>query len=979
MSQKNLVFPPFVLDLTTDRLWRGDRSIELRPKTWRLMCYLAEHPGRLLTKDELIDAVWNDVEVTPGSLNQAIKELRQALDDDARDPRFIQTVHRRGFRFIAELEDPTPNEIATRRRPDDGHLPDSRLVGRETYLDHLHRLLGSARSGHRQVVFITGEAGIGKTSLLHEFLRGLEDADIHEPLYVSGGQCVEILGEGEAYLPVLDALDRLTRTTDAASPRDALRTYAPTWMVQLPWLMEADQGGLAAPVAGTPARMLREFCVAVEALATERPVVLWLEDLHWSDPATIDLFGALARRTEPARLLVVATYRPVDAAMQDHPIAPLKRALQQQGKCHELELELLDADGVATYLAGRFDNPDFGRTLSELVHENTDGNPLFVETMVNHLVAEGWVVRREPAGWELAGELESIHDCLPESLQAIVESQLDGMTPEEISTVEAASVAGEVFAAQAVAAALDVGVDSVEAVCGRLAGWGRILITAGTTRWPDGTAGQSYRFFHQVFRKILYDRMAPRLRQKLHGRLARGIEAAHAEFGDDHAAEIASHFERGGDPLRAIHHLKLAARAAQRRFAAREAVSYLQHALDLVDSQPALPDSPDRDRMELDLRDELSRALTRARGFAGEEQDANTLRELELGRHIGDVPSQLASLGHRTATQIAAGELDSVRDLAEESRVLATEVDDPVLKSHFRMAMGFEALYRGEIDRSRNENTICLETLDGVDPKTILEVFPVDFAAFALVNSGWSAWLGGQPDEARRLAGAACERAVTAAPTPFAIVVTTTIAMILEVFRRDMEGVEEHRKPIVENLDKFGIVFAPAHLAIAEGWWLVLDGDPDAGAARLHRGISEIQTNGSFLAGSLLFSSLAEAELARGRIADGLKAVDEAMGLVDRTGERFWEAEIHRLRGELSRLDGDDAAAETSFRKSLGVARRQGALSLELRAATSLAKLLHDKDRGTEARTTLSRVYDQFTEGFDTLDLVDAKALLESL
>ena len=261
-SDKVICFPPFSVDLESECLWRGDEPVELRPKTWQLMRFLVDNPGRLLTRDELLDAVWADVAVTPASLNQAIRELRQALGDDARNPRFIQTVHRRGFRFIAQIEKADRAEVHEWDRSRTDRRARRRVIGRDGELKTLHRFLTEARSGRRQVVFVTGEPGIGKTSLLREFLHQLQGASDGEPLFVGGGQCVESLGEADAYLPVLDALGRLTREPQTTSLRDVLRTYAPTWMAQLPWLQQMDETDEVGSLIGTPQRMLREFCVA---------------------------------------------------------------------------------------------------------------------------------------------------------------------------------------------------------------------------------------------------------------------------------------------------------------------------------------------------------------------------------------------------------------------------------------------------------------------------------------------------------------------------------------------------------------------------------------------------------------------------------------------------------------------------------------------------------------------------------------------
>lgn len=970
MTPTMLVFDPFVLDLESERLLRGTEPIELRPKTWQLMRFLAENPGRLLTKDELLDAVWADVAVTPASLNQAIRELRQALGDDAREPRYIQTVHRRGFRFIAALGGVDRNGAAGAARGTAADRARPAMFGREAELQRLHELFARAAAGERQLVFVTGDEGIGKTTLLRAFLDDLR-ADRRAVHFAGGGHCVELLGAHEAYLPVLDALDRLTRESPGGALQWILERYAPTWVANLPWLGAADEPERKLPLAGSPARMLREFCVAVEALASERPLVVWLEDLHWCDPATVDLVSAIARRTEPSRLLVIATYRPVEVAIRDHPIGRLKRQLVVQKKAHELALEPLRAGAVESIIGGRFGDPQWRHPLSLLIHDHSDGNPLFVGVAADYMVAEGWLAG-DGAGWQLTVDLASVDARLADGLKAVVEGQLDGMQDEEVAALEAASVAGQIFSDEEVAAALDTGVEAVEAVCGRLAGWGRFIEPAVGPSWPDGSDSRRYQFRHAKFRGLLYGRLPPARRQRLHARIAARLERGFAGHLGHIAAELALHYERGRNTERAIHFLAMAADGVQRRFATGEAVSYLEHALELLLREP---ESEERDLSEVRLRHKLGRAFIFAAGYTGEAQVANMVRALELSRRLGRAELQLVGLGYRAARSLAAGELDAVRELAEESRRLAADVGDPIVSSHFHMILTCEAVLRGEPERAMREAAEGLDKVAGLDPMRLAEDFPHDFAAFAYLKSGWASWLAGRPDESRAKIHAAMQRK----STPFGSLTGLGLAMVAALFRRDREAAEDLQRKITGALEEFGISWPYAATSAGEGWLLLTGGDAEPAVARLCRGVVEAESRGTRHCLSLLLAVLAEAHLARAAVADGLAAVDRAMEHAELSGERFWEAEIHRVRGELYRCAGDHESAEQCSRQGLAVARAQGALSLELRAATSLARLLHEKNRAAEARDTLTAVYGRFTEGFDTPDLVDARALLETL
>ena len=397
------------LDLRAQRLIVSGRTVDLRPKSWELLKYMVVRPGLLLTKDELVEAVWKGRVVTDASLNQAVRELRKALGDDARSPHYIETVHRRGFRFIAGTEEhdsPWQSKAAT-------HGP-KKIFGREQEIARLQELLDMATAGQRQLCFVTGEAGIGKTRLVQAFLDRLPAAKGGATLLIGQGQCIDQHGQGEAYLPILEALDRLARGPEGEMVRKHLQHYAPTWLVQMPWLLPStNQVYDPQLLAAASARMLRELCVLFEALAAEAPLLLWLEDLHWADQATIDLLDALARRQEPSRMLVVASYRPVDAAIRETPLRQLKQTLIQQNRATELPIELLTADTVSEYLADHFEGIAQLPELTEIVYETTDGNPLFVITLANYLAASQLLIRDQNR-WTVAVPFESIRDKSPE-------------------------------------------------------------------------------------------------------------------------------------------------------------------------------------------------------------------------------------------------------------------------------------------------------------------------------------------------------------------------------------------------------------------------------------------------------------------------------------------------------------------------------------------------------------------------------------
>ncbi len=469
-------FDAFRLDLDSGCLWRDTEMIPLRPKTFAVLVSLVERAGQLATKQELLDAVWPQTCVGDAVLKACLHEIRQALGDTAKSQQYIRTVHRRGYRFTAPVTavDALEPVAAAEVSPSQGGAapPMARtdiLVDRETVLDELQTCLERARHGERQVVFITGEAGIGKTAVIEAFMRAQPAA-----IALVLGQCIEKHGLGEAYGPVLEMLGQLCRSdtsTDGRDERiiDVLRQHAPTWLVQMPWLLEDnDREILQRELLGaTRERMLRELPEALEVIALDTPLIVILEDLHWSDYATLDLIAVLARRRERMRLLLIATYRPVEVILQNHPLREVKQDLVLRGQGTEIALELLDEKAVRAYLNRRFPGCEGPDALTRLLYRRTDGNPLFLVNLTESLVSQGFVVNRE-GRWGVEGGLDTVEMALPDTLRQMIEQQLRRLEPEALRIVETASVAGVTFTAASVAAAMAYDVEAVEEWCEQL-------------------------------------------------------------------------------------------------------------------------------------------------------------------------------------------------------------------------------------------------------------------------------------------------------------------------------------------------------------------------------------------------------------------------------------------------------------------------------------------------------------------------------
>jgi len=578
-------FPPFRLDTVNQCLWRhrteqADERILLTPKAFAVLRYLVEHSGRLVTHAELLRTLWPDTIVQPEVLKSHILEIRNALGDRPKNPLFIETLPRRGYQFIAAISDSAHADTIA---PPESTL--GKLVGRDRALGELRDRLQRTLRHQRQIVFITGEPGIGKTAVADEFARQVA-ADV-PVVRMARGQCIEGYGGKEAYYPVLEALGQLCRGADGDPIVQALSTQAPTWLVQFPALVKREEREMLQREiqSATRERMLREIGDAVETITADSPLVLIFEDLQWVDHSTVDLISAIARRRAPAKLMLIATYRPVDVALAEHPVKALKEDLLVHQLCREIALKPLGEPEIAEYLAAESSGAKLPPGLAGVVHRHSEGNPLFMVAALDHLTERG-LISRENGGWQLKSPLEKIDLEVPESLRQMIEAQIERLTPEEQRALELASVTGISFLASISASAANLDPEDFEDLCEKLSRRHHIVRSAGSQRLAGGIVSQRYEFEHALYREVFYGRLAPGRRAKLHRSVGERLETLFSEHSDEVAPELAHHFEQGSDWQRAIKYLRLVADLAGRRYAHREATAILQHALELSSQLP---------------------------------------------------------------------------------------------------------------------------------------------------------------------------------------------------------------------------------------------------------------------------------------------------------------------------------------------------------------------------------------------------------
>jgi DNA-binding winged helix-turn-helix (wHTH) protein/predicted ATPase len=971
------LFDDYILDTQLYELRHAGAPYPLEPQVFAVLHYLIQHRDRVVTRQELLEHVWPERFISEATLDHRVMEARQAIGDSGQTQRRIHTLRGRGYRFVGAVEECTAAS-APSLAPLLSQVPaivgaPAVLVGRDAELAQLHQRYTVACQGRRQVVFITGEVGIGKTTLVDAFVTQVTaSAD----LWVGRGQCIEHHGPGEAYLPLLEALSQLGRLPAGSSIVALLRQYAPSWLLHLPALVPATEIEALqrrASVA-TRERMLRELAEAMETLTAVRPLVLVLEDLHWSDGATLDWLAYVARRREAARLLILGTFRPVEVVVQDHPVRSVTQELQLHGQCVEMRLAYFSVAAVAIYLAQRFASARLPEDLAPLLHQRTSGNPLFLVTMVDALVQQG-ILRAGVTGWSFVGELATVAAHIPETLRQLLERHVAQLTAEERVLLEAASVAGVEFAVAAVAAAVDSSVDEVEERCAALARRGQFLRVCGTDPWPDGTVASRYGFLHALYRETLYERVPVGRRVRWHQQIGRRLEAGYEPQARERAAELAEHFVRGRDPVRAVKYLYYAGEQAGQRSAHQEALQHLTQGLALL---ATLPETPARLQQELDMQLALGPVLIATKGYAAPEVEQTYARARVLCEQVSATPQFFPTLLGLLWFYQNRGALPMARELGEQLNRLAQRAGAlaPRLEAHAEL--GGTLFYLGEYTAawSHLEQGIAL-TEPAAQWALMLRhhmapgVACLDYAALTLWCLGYPAKAMQRSQEALALAQDPVH--------PYSLAYAQFWAAYLHHRRRDALAVQAQANALLALATAQGFSFWVGFGTCMRGWVLAMQDQGAEGVAQMHQGMAMVLATGQMLARSFCLVLLAEAAGHIGQVEEGLRLLTEALAVFKASGRGDLLAEAYRLQGELllRQASPKAAQAEACFQQALAIARRQQAKSWELRAAVSLSRLWQQQGKPDAARQVLAPLYSWFTEGFDTANLQEAKALLE--
>jgi len=939
-SPRSLHFGPFELDLRAERLLRKGRPLRVRPKALAVLAHLAEHREQLVTREELLEAVWPGVTVSPATLNDCVREVRQVLSDDAARPRYLETVPRRGYRFVAKLD-------AGATGPPADAAP---LVGREAALAGLQRAFDRALAGQHQIVWVRGEAGIGKTTLVDAFLAALPRS---AKARVARSQCLETVGGEEAFGPVLEAVAGLCRGPGGdpeARAVEVLRRLAPSWLAQLPSLLKGrEYEQLVGAGAGPREPLLRELKDALVELGRRGPLVVVLEDVHWSDPSTLDAIGAIARMREPLPLLLLASTRPPAEGGEQTPLAALRAELGPRDDVHEIELPWLSEEEVAEWLAlessGRPEQD--ARELAAWLAARSGGNPLFVAGLLDSLQQAG-ALRLGPEGAQLQRPLAEFERDVPSELRDLIARQLARLDPELQRCLEAASVEGADFTSEMVATLLDTKPGSVEDRCEPLVREARILRAGPVEEWPDGTLTARYGFVHALYRDVLYERTSAARRARWHRRLAERLEASFPDGAvpDDQLSTMALHLEQAGLPQRALPYRRRCVEVASRRCAGEEAQRHAERALALL---AELPEAT-RASEELAIRSGVAPALAAARSLAHPDVEAHLTRAVELARELDDprLPRLLWVLARRdsiqsrwTAVEHCAGEIEAYARTHDDAQaeLLAQETFLQCDWTFCRFDAVFERCARC-LELYQDERDGELLAVLGQDPR----INCLMLRAFCEVNLVRSAAAHASATEALELARRSGHPHTHAQTQLFA-------AMIAALVPGD-DGGRAQAEESVALARRHDLLLLEALSRLVR----VVTGPFDEAAAQeLGEAGQQIEQagEGATQGGPFFLNMLAAylVEVGLGPVA--LPMLDEAERAAEAEGTRHHLAFTLLVR---ARLASDDAEKEELLRRGLAIAEERGALASALRCGEALAELLIAWGRGDEARALLAPI-----------------------
>ncbi|MBI3246697.1 MAG: AAA family ATPase [Deltaproteobacteria bacterium] len=840
------------------------------------------------------------------------------------------------------------------------------LVGRELEMEMLRDRWRRAVQGAGQGVLLSGEPGIGKSRLVQTLREQvLSDRAIRIELRCSPYH------QNSAYYPIIEHLQRFLRFTLQDTPQtklekltQALSSYRFPQVETLPLLaafLSLPHPEGASPFVMSPQKQKEKMQEAIIAWIVEEaeraPVYCAWEDLHWADPSTLELLTLLLAQVPTARLLMLLTFRPEFTPPWGPRSYLSQLTLSRLGQSHAEAM-------IEKVTGGKALAPEI---LQQIVAK-TDGVPLFVEELTK-------MVMEQPVG--------AIHESplqltIPTTLQDALMARLDRLgTVKEIAQMGA--TIGREFTYDVLQAVSPLTADTLQQGL-------RQLVETELVYQRGVPPHATYIFKHALVQDTAYQSLLKSTRQQHHRQIARVLEERFAKIEETQPELLAHHCTEAGLIEQAIPYWQQAGQRAVQRSANIEAIVHLTKGLELLRT---LPDTLKRTQQELTLQTTLGPALIATKGFGAPEVEKTYSRARELCRQVGETPQLFLVLRGLWAFYNTRAELQTAGELGEQFLSLAQGVQDPALLLEAHRALGRNLFDRGELLLARAHLEQGIALYDPLQHGSHAFLYGYDPGVAGLSCMALVLWHLGYPDEALKRNHEALTLAQELAH-PFSLAFAFFFTDRLCQFRRDGQTAQERAEAAIALSREHGFPLFVAEGTILRGWALAEQGQKEEGIAQMCQGMAAWRVTGAEMWQSNFLALLAEVYGKVGQVEEGLAVLAEALAQIDKTGERFYEADLYRIKGELllaqagHRLQAlglreKTEEAEECFLKAIEIACRQSAKSLELRAVTSLARLWQQQGKQHEARQLLADIYNWFTEGFDTKDLQEAKALLEEL
>jgi DNA-binding winged helix-turn-helix (wHTH) protein len=958
-----------LLDVSKQELTRDDEPVAVEPQVFAVLEYLATNADRVVTKIELLDEVWGDRFVSESALTSRIKLARQACGDSGRSQQIIRTVHGRGYRMIAPITELGRARGATRGVTQVARTG-SRAVGREQQAERVLAAATEAATGTRRTIFVTGPTGGGKSALVADVLEQIDDL---ERWSVVAGRCHRARSGPEPYYALLEGLGSLA----AAEPdlvRDSLDRVAPSWLLQLPALVDDDAADrLERRLMGAGRqRMLREGVDAFTELARRRPTILVVEDLQHADACTLDVLELLARRNDPAPLLLVATTRPgrseVDEVIAD---------VTSSAGVEHLQLEPLDRATVARLAAERHPDVSIAPDLVDILHDRCDGNPLFANEILAVWETDG-LLREEDGVLGPGVDEQILAATVPPGLVPLIERTLGALAPDEVALLEAAAATGNTFDAAAVAAAVDRPVAEIDSLLARMAREPDHIDAVGAVSWPDGTVSTRYRFVHQLHRDVIYDRTVPSRRAMLHSRIGRALEAGHEGSLFEIASTLADHFLAADDAARSARYLRRAAAQALSREAHGGAEDLLRAALEQCDR---LEPGPERDEIELEIRLLLGQARVGAHGWFDGQVAEHYENALDLAAALGAADEEAHARYALATISEMHGQFERTEELL--GPMVAGDTSELGMEAHELVACS--TFHQGAFGRSQSNADAVLSTTPDDTPSKLMAAVAEHPATSCNSWMSLTNWFLGRSDDSLKRA----ENAVRLGERHrYALAVALQQRAMLHQLRDEPEEcrrwaeraialerplISRFRRLQVEVLRDWARSFADAADDVNDAG---VDATDDV-VRSMADTLRDLDDAGVQLDMPYFLALQADVLLRQGAPADALSVLDDAEARIDAsTRSYFHRPEMYRLRARAHLLlgDGDERAAE-ELAHAAELAAAMGSPVMMLRIVCDQLEL--ERGAATEARREqVSALVDLYDGQSAPPDVVRAQRLL---